>query len=425
VTVAGGGVNEVVKVTGTDESGDSRSVNIMFVETIFAVNPVNSGAGTAATLVSYRCPDIGSIPADTDGDGVTLDDNGTIPPNATGDADWENVLESIYAQAGVVVSFDALNGVPQYTCGGDTGDPLDDRVSFETDEGILTVEEVADFTTAVFGAGFGTVDVGCDVGDSVDVLDGNGGALFGAVFGTFCDLDWADNGVVTYGLLGTGDVGVASVTSQQSGGGGPLRSINVTFAGAPASTSYNLEIQGPSLIGLTGDDFTMIVTDADGRPIAGQTVECSVDPVEGGLAFLPQTGTSNGDGEVDFSLIPTGSSVLAGQELTITCFLDSDPDVRATRDVGTSLEPETETVDLASGCNFVSWTGADETAPADVAAGASPAEALSGLWAQQPAPDWKGFNPEFPEVSDMGPVSQLDVVAVCMAEAGTFTRPVL
>jgi hypothetical protein len=128
---------------------------------------------------------------------------------------------------------------------------------------------------------------------------------------------------------------------------------------------------------------------------------------------------------VTFSLTPTGASVLGGEELTITCVLDRDRSVSATATVALSTTPELESVDLVMGCNFVSSTWPDETTPADVAANVAPEGILAGIWAQQPAPNWAGYNPEFPEVSDMGPVDQLDVIAICVTDEGTWSRPVI
>jgi hypothetical protein len=415
VQVNGGGQNEVVNVEACDGSGACLNAQIVFVQTVFAYAPTGTASAEAPSFISYRCSDVGSLPAiGADGIANTADDLtlGNLAQLSLGIAAFD--VDGVLGDGLIGDAAPAYGTL--YSCGADSASPTDDRVTFETDLGILSVEAYA---TPAPPPG---IDAACDAGDSVDIVDGTN--RYGPV-GDWCDLDWADNGVVNYALLGTGDAGVATVNGQQSGGIGPLRSINVTLAGQAASTEYNLEIQGPSQLGLTGDNFTMIVTDSEGRPVSGETVECSVDPTSAVLTFLAQTPTSDSNGEVTFELIPTGSAVLAGQEVTLSCFLDSNPDVKASKAIGLSLAPETETLDLVSGCNFVSWTGADETPAADVAAGAAPADALAGLWAQQPAPDWKGYNPQFPEVSDMGPVNQLDVIAVCMSDTGTFTRPVL
>jgi hypothetical protein len=83
------------------------------------------------------------------------------------------------------------------------------------------------------------------------------------------------------------------------------------------------------------------------------------------------------------------------------------------------------TVALVDGCNFVGSTFPDDTPPSTLSAAIEPAGSVGGLWAQQSPPDWAGFNPLFPEVSDMGPVGTLDVVAVCMSGSGTLTQPLI
>jgi hypothetical protein len=90
-----------------------------------------------------------------------------------------------------------------------------------------------------------------------------------------------------------------------------------------------------------------------------------------------------------------------------------------------TVPPGMEAVPLVEGCQFVAWTGADGTSPEELASHVGPAGNLLSLWAQQPAPTWKGYSPEFPQVSDMDPVNLLDVVAICMTGPGDFERPVV
>jgi hypothetical protein len=90
-----------------------------------------------------------------------------------------------------------------------------------------------------------------------------------------------------------------------------------------------------------------------------------------------------------------------------------------------AVPPGMEAVPLVEGCQFVAWTGADGTSPEQLASHVGPAGNLLSLWAQQPAPTWKGYSPEFPQVSDMEPLNLLDVVAICMTGPGTFERPVI
>jgi hypothetical protein len=91
----------------------------------------------------------------------------------------------------------------------------------------------------------------------------------------------------------------------------------------------------------------------------------------------------------------------------------------------TPLPPGMEAVPLFEGCQFQTWTGVDAISPEQLAALVSPPASLISLWAMQPAPVWKGYSPQFPDVSDMEPVNLLDVVAMCMGGPGTFVRPVL
>jgi hypothetical protein len=230
-------------------------------------------------------------------------------------------------------------------------------------------------------------------------------------------------------LLGTGEVGVATITAQQGGGVSPPRTINVTFVGEAA---LSLFITAPESIGLTGGDFTVAVVDQDGRPVGGETVECTVAPTGGALAILNQTGTtgsvtSASPGEVTFTLVPTGASVVAGAKLTITCVLDRDRSVSASADVTLSTTPELESVALVEGCNPIAATWPDGTAIATVAGAVAPADALSAIWKFDPATGtWKGYSPSAPAaVNDLASVDRLDAIFVCVSAAATISRPVI
>jgi len=219
-------------------------------------------------------------------------------------------------------------------------------------------------------------------------------------------------------------VGVATVTAQQSGGGGVARSINVTFAGIAA---LQLFITAPAAVGTSGGEFTTIIVDQDGRPIPGETIECSVSPTGGALIIVPQTGTSNSAGEVTFTMVPTGASVIAGDELTINCHLDSNPDVKASETVLLSGTPNLEVVDLVEGCNPVASTWPDATAIADAAGTVAPAEALDAIWKFDTATGtWLGYSPSAPAaVSDLASIDRLDAVFICVNAAATWSRPVI
>lgn len=456
VAITGGGANEVLEVEACDGEGDCRRAQLFFVETILALLPLGESANISPHVVTYACPPsarglyTGLAATDIDGNGLP---DLTQPPYQTSSAQvtWEEVYLWMFGSEPWAVgstrgwlrnpkSALPLADIPFYSCGGNTAGTTDDRVNFETDRGLFSIEGLADgagtlaeLTPGTWVKPLGTLSNDCDVGDSVDVIDhpgpvlntrGPGALPLPAVPGTYCDLDFAPNGVVTYTLQGTGDVGVASVTGQQSGGGGVLRTINVSFTGAAA---VSLFLEAPEVIGLEGGEFSMAVVDGSLRPLGGITVSCSAEPKDAVLVIIPQTGTTGGidtenPGQVLFTLFPTRSAVETGVEVTLTCVVDSNPDVQAsgTVQIGTAAE----TVDLLAGCNFETWTG-DEIEPADLAELIEPAENLGALWAQQPSPDWKGFDAEFPEVSDMGPVNQLDIVAICMTGMGTLSRPML
>jgi hypothetical protein len=166
--------------------------------------------------------------------------------------------------------------------------------------------------------------------------------------------------------------------------------------------------------------------------VGNETVQCTVDPTGGALAILNQTGTtgsvtSDNPGEVIFTLIPTGASVVAGDELTITCVLDRDRSVSATEVVDLSGTPDLEAVALVEGCNPVASTWPDATAIADAAGAVAPAEALDAIWNFDPATGmWQGYSPSAPAaVSDLESIDFLDAIFVCVNAAATWSRPVI
>jgi hypothetical protein len=88
--------------------------------------------------------------------------------------------------------------------------------------------------------------------------------------------------------------------------------------------------------------------------------------------------------------------------------------------------PGSECVLLAAGsCQFVAWTGGGITSPGELATAVRPTENLRSIWAQQPPPIWKGYDPRVPGVSDLEPLKLLDIVAICMAGPGDFARSVV
>ena len=444
VGLTGGGENEVISVEACDATGDCRSVLVMFIETYLAVPPLASGAAAEPIVVSYRCDDVGQY---------TRTAAESIVPiaQATPEVSWEEVFDWFYSSlSGLGLNSGALRpsaDQPFYSCGGDTGSPLDDRVNFETDAGILTVDFLGDVGTLaqpLVSGGvptfrpFGSLTTDCDAGDSVDILDGPGPVVDTRNWGTlgdiglvpvpgdYCDLNFAPNGVVTYALMGTGESGVATVTGQQSGGGGVLRSINASFLGRAA---LSLMLETPEVIGVEGGEFSAAMVDASFRPLGGLTVQCAAKPVDAVLAIIPQTGTTGGiesenPGQVLFTLFPTRSAVETGLDVSIVCILDSNPDVKATATV--RIGERKESVDLVKGCNPLAATWPDATPIDTVVTGVAPAEALDAIWLFDPASGaWQGYSPAAPEASDLEFVNNLDAIFVCMNAPGTVSRLVI
>jgi len=92
----------------------------------------------------------------------------------------------------------------------------------------------------------------------------------------------------------------------------------------------------------------------------------------------------------------------------------------------TPVPPGWQAVPLVKGCQFLAWTGEDGTTPGELAALVGPSGNLTALWAQQPAPVWKGYSPRAPaEANDMEPSDFLDVVAICAAGPGALGRPIV
>jgi hypothetical protein len=139
---------------------------------------------------------------------------------------------------------------------------------------------------------------------------------------------------------------------------------------------------------------------------------------------FPSSALGLGGAEIETTLV----------DAQISCGVDGEPPPLSGGSTPGSEEPAgsprpvpegMEAVPLVGGCQFSVWTGADATGPAELTELVGPARNLNALWAMQPPPVWKGYSPDFPEVSDMEAVDLLDVLAICMLAPGDFVRPIV
>jgi hypothetical protein len=465
VEVDGGGANEIIEVRATDELGESRSVQIAVVDTIMAfgpTGPVSTASQVDPLVISYACDDVGLDVASPETQIEYVRRPPTIP-NESADTDQDHIaglddLWDLLYGYGTTFGWGQLDNnaagdvdIPLYGCGADTSSPLDDSVTFETDLGILSIDpaaaEIPGLSASAASQGIlipAFMDADCASGKSVQRMDVDSLLVWAWALPTHlsiippglpppqeggCDIDFARNGVVTTLLLGNGEVGTATVKAQQGGGVSPPRTINGVFIGEP---KISLFLTAPAVVGPEGGQFTVGVLDPDFRPVAAQTVQCTVDPPGGALMVVPQTGTTEvftgaNPGQVVMKLVPTGKAVVEGEKLALTCVADRDRGVKATASLTLSSTPVTEAVGLVAACNPAVSTWADGTAIETVAGAVTPAEALDAIWALNPdGTAWLGFSPAAPEgVNDLVSVNQLDAFFVCVNAKATLARPVV
>jgi hypothetical protein len=447
------GLNEVVIVTATDESGDTRTAQIFVVDTILGVGPtgpLSTASQEQPVFVAYHCPVTGRAPLaegslpwaiDPDGDGVQgLDD--------MYDGYYTKYVDVL--GPGLGYGSNTLAGdldLPDVWCGGNTPSLADDFVDFQTDLGLLSIDPLA--LTLQEGSILlasqlsyfypPIVDTDCASGKSVNIADVDALSSWASwITGGFasksasgleggCDGDGWRNGVVTAMLLGNGEVGTATITAQQGGGVSLPRTVNVTFVGEPA---LSLVFEAPPTIGVEGGDVTVILLDSDIRPVADETISCTLAPVDSGMVIVPQTGTTGaatGDlpGMVVMKIVPTGAAVAAGGTLTLTCRLDRQPSV-TTAAVIKLAATESESVKLLPGCNPVVATWPDDTPIETVVKAVLPANALDAVWTfDVESSAWLGYSTAAPEASDLKSVMNLQAMFVCMTASGTISRPVI
>jgi hypothetical protein len=485
VQLDGGGVNEILEVWATDELGEKRSVLVVVIDTMLAFGtsgPVATASQQEQLVVAYACDTVGRQLMGPDSETETVYDPRPFfgIPLTAADADLDGIaglddLWDLLYGYGTTFGYGLLDNapltlnqtypsqyqdaggdvdLPLYWCGGDTASPLDDSVTFQTDLGIFSASPVGETVgealrdasrQGLLIAPF--LDANCPVGNSVDVTDVDSLRVWAralkAVNGLLnpvnpgppppqeggCDLDFARNGVVSYMLLGNGEPGTATITGQQGGGVSPIRTVNVVFVG---EAKISLFLTAPAVVGPEGGQFMVAVVDSDFRPVASETVQCSVSPAGGALIVVPQTGTTDtflqaNPGQVAMKLVPTGKAVSDGESLVLTCVADRNRSVKAVAVMTLSSTPVTEAVALVAACNPVVSTWADDTAIETVAAAVAPAEALEAIWALNPdGTAWLGFSPAAPEgVNDLVSVDQFDAFFVCVNASATLSRPLV
>jgi hypothetical protein len=421
VLLNGGGKDEMLEVTATDESGNTRTVSVITVQTMIAVPPIVEPGTTPLvgfppgfSIIGYRCSDVGKS---------VLMLGGAWIPTTLGDMS------------------DIINGTtigavgPFYGCGQDTpGNPSDDLVQLQTDVGQMTIQPLLIFPSLAIPG------YACPIGKSVSVADGSAFPVNmwpvppGPPFQMQnCDMDAAPNGTVGYLAMRTADVGQATITGQQGSVASSTIQTYVNFIGEPAAgivpsiVLYAADMSAlPALVSpLSQVNVTAVVLNPALNPLAGKTVSCTLDPVSGLFALLADRDTTGQDGMAHFALIPTG---FPGSETTLSCKLEGYPNIPpATHKFTVSLTPNLETVALVDGCNPIAATWANGTLIATVAGAVTPAAALDAIWNFSAASStWQGYAPGVPaDVNNLVSVNRLDAIFVCVNAAATIARPVI
>jgi len=443
VKMRGGGKNEVLQVTATDETGDARNVQVITTQTmqvlppVLEPSPLDIPALDDVALVSYSCVPTNNIGRSVFSGNVvdTLEDfwlsvYGPSIYMAVGGGNTGHVVIDPETQLPVLLDMTSDN--PFFRCGGDTDSLVDDTIAFQTNMGILSVDSAQVIEAGPLVYPFIAGD--CDEGDSITVADGGifeGPALNDNQIKETCDLDAAPNGVVNYMIVRSADAtGVATINGQQGANAASTLSAQLDFVGV---VTLALDLSGiPNTVSVLAGgaaipiEIVVLSTQAGTGPgpVAGLTVSCVTDPANAAFALLPQTDTTDASGVAAMGLIPTG---IPGTKFTITCSIVGHPEVAPVSKEVTVVLPgqeNLETVDLVQGCNPVSSTWPDGTTAAAAAEKVDPAEALNALWKFDPVSgSWQGFDPAAPAgVSNLASIDFLDVVFICVSDAATWSR---
>jgi hypothetical protein len=426
VLLNGGGKDELLQVTATDETGATNTVQVIAVQTMIAVPPIVETAATPLaplppgfSIIGYRCDNVGAVAFTAAAAPLW------VPASLAAMSDL------IYGTLDMATP-QGVNAGQFYGCGmNTTGNPTDDLVMFQTDVGQMSLQplSVVPAITAQVGA--------CPQGKSVSIADGGAWAWPlppGPPWNIqTCDYDVAPNGTVGYLAVRTADVGQATVTGQQGSMASSTRQTYVNFIGEPAAGIIpTIELLAEDLSALPDLvspvvplNVVALVLNQSLNPLAGKTVTCTIDPANGMFALLLDRDTTGVDGLAHFQLVPSN---IPGTEITLSCSLDSYPNIPpATHTFTSSLTPNLETVDLVEGCNPIAATWADGTAIATVAGAVDPAAALEAIWKFDTASGtWQGYSPSAPAaVNDLVSVNRLDAIFVCVNATATIARPVI
>lgn len=444
---------------GVDISGDTADSN-----TITSNRIGTNAAGTAAVANTNGVVIQGSADSNTVSNNL-ISGNTTAGVSVTGAATDGNTIRGNLIGTDVNGSGALANGdgvadaSASGTIIGGTTTANRNTISGNTDDGIALTGTSATVQGNCIGTTSDCATPRPNGGDGIDISGtGASNLIGGTVAGAGNIIQFnVDAGVE---ITGTGDFNrVTRNTIALNGGLGimcgtaaagcdgisPNENVgNPTITGCADAGSGNVTCSGTTAAGIAGEIIDVYRANVDGGGPEGQSFLCTTTTGAGGAwgctfanpggGSATATTTTAALSTSEFSAvagIPPGVAPTATSAATNTP-TPGTPTATPTRTAtptatpgGPTPTPTTgpqETVALVVGCNFEPWTGST-ISPADLAARVT--GTLRGLWAQQPAPIWKGFNPLFPAASDLEPVVRLKVVAFCMDSSGSFTRPII
>lgn len=169
--------------------------------------------------------------------------------------------------------------------------------------------------------------------------------------------------------------------------------------------------EATAIVGTTGSQFNIV----DGFSNLGVSNAILVSPAAGGV---PPTNTPTNTPTI--TLTPTIT-----QTPTITSTPTATNTPTPTGPTATPTLGPLESVTLVGGtCNPVASTYPDNTSIDVIDDAVSPAGILISIWwFDTGAVNWRGYSPQFPQVSDLNDVDRLEAIFICVASAGSWSRP--